>query len=159
MKRSVHGFGWRVAVVGAAAVFGAAGCGMMQGGSAGAGSGGQAGSAQAVSLRLSGAEEVPPVTTSATGSGTISVRPDRTVSGSVTTSGIAATMAHIHLAPRGANGPVIVPLERSGDNTWSVPAGRKLDEAHYEAYRAGNLYVNVHSAAHPGGELRAQIRP
>jgi hypothetical protein len=133
-----------------------AGCGMMQGGTGGAQ---QSGASQASPLKLSGSEEVPPVTTSATGSGTITVRPDRSVTGSVTTSGIMATMAHIHQAPRGANGPVIVPLTKSGENMWVVPSGAMLTEAQFEAYKAGNLYVNVHSAAFPGGELRAQLRP
>ena len=151
--------GARVAVTCVVALFGVAGCGMMPGGGGSERSGAGSGATQAASLKLSGAEEVPPVTTSATGTGTITVRPDRSVNGSVTTTGINATMAHIHQAPRGANGPVIVPLTKTGENTWSVPTGSTLTEAQYEAYRAGNLYVNVHSAAFPGGELRAQLRP
>ncbi len=108
---------------------------------------------------LQGSQEVPPVTTSATGSGVITIRPDRSVSGSVTTNGINATAAHIHEAPAGTNGPVIVPLVKSGDSTWSVAAGAKLTEAQYAAHRAHNLYVNVHSAANPGGEIRGQLTP
>lgn len=107
---------------------------------------------------LQGSQEVPPVSTAATGSGIITIKPDRSVSGSVTTTGINATAAHIHEAAAGANGPVIVPLAKSGDATWSVAAGAKLTEAQYAAHRAGNLYVNVHSAAHPNGEIRGQIR-
>ena len=106
---------------------------------------------------LEGRQEVPPVTTVATGTGVITIRPDGSISGSVTTSGINATAAHIHQAARGANGPVIVPMVKSGDFTWSIPPGAKLTEAQHAAHRAGNLYVNVHSAAHPGGEIRAQI--
>lgn len=106
---------------------------------------------------LQGSQEVPPVTTAATGSGTITIMADGSVSGSVTTAGINATAAHIHEGARGTNGPVIVPMTKSGDNTWTFAAGAKLTEAQLAAHRAGNLYVNVHSAAHPGGELRAQI--
>jgi hypothetical protein len=106
---------------------------------------------------LQGSQEVPPVTTSATGSGIITIRPDRSVSGSITTSGINPTAAHIHEAARGVNGPVIVPLVRTDVNVWSVPAGAKLTEAQYAAHRAGNLYVNVHSTTNPGGEIRGQI--
>lgn len=156
MKKVQHGLGVRAAAVCMVALFGVAGCGMMQ---AGAGSSRQSGASQAGSLKLSGSEQVPPVITSATGSGTITVRPDRSVTGSITTSGVSATMAHIHQAPRGANGPVIVPLTKSGENTWVVPSGAMLTESQYEAYKAGNLYVNVHSAAYPGGELRVQLRP
>ena len=111
-------------------------------------------------VTLSGSEEVPAVTTSASGSGTITINADKTVSGSVTTTGIAAVAAHIHEAPAGKNGPVIVPLAKSADgNTWSVAAGARLTDAQYDSYKAGNLYVNVHSAAHKGGELRGQLKP
>ena len=111
-------------------------------------------------VTLSGNEEVPPVTTSATGGGTITVGDDKSVSGSVKTSGVAATAAHIHIGALGKNGPVIVPLVKGSDgSTWSVPAGAKLTDAQYDAYKAGNLYVNVHSAANKGGEIRGQLKP
>ena len=111
-------------------------------------------------VTLSGAEEVPPVTTSASGSGTITVKDDKTVSGSVKTEGVAGTMAHIHMGKAGTNGPVIITLNKSSDgNTWSVPAGAKLTDAQYDAYKAGGLYVNVHSAANKGGEVRGQLKP
>lgn len=111
-------------------------------------------------VTLSGEEEVPAVKTSASGSGTITVKEDKSVSGSVTTTGITATGAHIHLAPRGKNGKIILPLTKGSDgNTWSVPAGAKLTDAQYQAYKAGNLYVNVHSAANKGGEIRGQLKP
>jgi len=99
------------------------------------------------------------VTTSATGSGTITVAADQSISGSIKTTGIKATAAHIHLAPAGANGPVIVPLTKDGDNGWAVGPGAKLQDAHYQAFKDGNLYVNVHSAANPNGEIRGQIKP
>ena len=110
-------------------------------------------------VMLSGNQEVPPVSTAATGTGIITVLMDRSVSGSVTTSGVAGSAAHIHLAAPGQNGPVIVPLNKTGDNVWSVPPAIRLNDAQYEAYRLGNLYVNVHSAANPGGEIRGQIKP
>lgn len=110
-------------------------------------------------VRLSGKQEVPPVTTSASGNGTITVGPDKSVSGSITTSGVAATAAHIHDGAPGKNGPVIIPLVKISENVWSVPAGVKLTDAQHESYRAGNLYINVHSATHKGGEIRGQLRP
>ena len=110
-------------------------------------------------VMLSGNQEVPPVSTAATGTGLITVLMDRSVSGSVTTSGVAGSAAHIHLAAPGQNGPVIVPLNKTGDNVWSVPPAIRLNDAQYEAYRLGNLYVNVHSAANPSGEIRGQIKP
>ena len=112
-----------------------------------------------VKVTLSGDQEVPAVKTSASGGGTITINADKTVSGSVTTTGVAGTMAHIHNAAAGKNGPVIVPLTKSGDNAWSVSAGAKLTDAQYAAYKAGDLYVNVHSAENKGGEIRGQLKP
>lgn len=110
-------------------------------------------------LKLNGDQEVPPVTTSATGTGTISVAPDGAVAGSVTTTGVAGTMAHIHMAPPGKNGPVIVPLVKSADGVWSVPPAAKLTPEQLKAYQAGELYVNVHTEANKGGEVRSQLKP
>lgn len=118
-----------------------------------------AGSAWAEDLKLSGAQEVPPVTTSASGAGNITVAADGAVSGAVKTTDLAGTMAHIHLAAMGKNGPVIIALTKSGDGVWSVPAGAKLNAEQMKSYEAGDLYVNVHSDAHKGGEIRAQMKP
>lgn len=115
--------------------------------------------ADSIKLKLSGYQEVLPVATLAVGNGTIMVDADHSISGSVTTTGINATMAHIHYARARQNGPVIVPLTKTGENVWSVPADTKLTDAQYAAYKSGELYVNVHSVEHPGGEIRAQILP
>jgi hypothetical protein len=115
--------------------------------------------ADEVKVTLSGDQEVPAVKTAATGAGTITINADKSVSGSVTTTGVAGTMAHIHHAAAGKNGPVIVPLTKSGDNGWAVAAGAKLTDPQYEAYKAGELYVNVHSADNKGGEIRGQLKP
>lgn len=108
---------------------------------------------------LSGAQEVPPVMSSATGTAMITIADDGAVSGDIKTTGIMGTMAHIHMAAMGTNGGVIVPLAKTDDNTWSVPAGAKLSAEQLAAYKAGGLYVNVHSAMHKGGEIRAQLKP
>jgi len=128
-----------------------------------AGGGGMAAAGMApgggTTVALSGSQEVPPVTTAASGSGKITVGADKSVSGSVTTTGVDGTAAHIHMAATGQNGPVIVPLTKTADGVWSVPAGAKLTDAQYDAFKAGNLYVNVHSAANKGGEIRGQLKP
>ncbi|HEX8988330.1 MAG TPA: CHRD domain-containing protein [Rhodocyclaceae bacterium] len=115
--------------------------------------------AETVKVVLSGDMETPPVKTTASGSGTITVNPDKTVSGSVATTGVDATMAHIHMAPQGKPGPVIIPLQKKGAHDWAVPPGTKLTDEQYQAFKAGNLYVNVHSAAHKEGEIRGQLTP
>ena len=109
--------------------------------------------------KLSGSQEVPAVMTSASGTANINVTADGAVSGSLRTANINSTMAHIHMGAMGQNGAVIVPLIKSGDDLYTVPAGAKLTADQLAAYRAGQLYVNVHSAAHKGGEIRAQLKP
>ena len=112
----------------------------------------------ATSVKLSGAEEVPPVSAAGSGSGTIRVNSDGTVSGSVSTTGVEGTMAHIHQGAKGQNGPVIIPLTKAGD-TYTVPAGAKLNDAQMKAFKEGGLYVNVHTAKNKGGEVRGQLTP
>jgi CHRD domain len=121
--------------------------------------GASAASAKDVKVKLVGAEETPPVTTSATGSGTITVSDDKSVSGSVKTSGIEGIAAHIHQGAAGQAGPPIITLTKGEGGEWSVPAGSKLTDDQYAAYKAGNLYVNVHSNDHKPGEIRAQLKP
>jgi hypothetical protein len=112
-----------------------------------------------VAVSLTGDQEVPAVTTQAKGTGKITIADDKSVSGSVKTTGVAGIMAHIHEAPVGKNGPPLITLEKKGDDEWAVPAGAKLSDAQYESFKAGNLYVNVHSAEHRGGEIRTQLKP
>ena len=119
---------------------------------------------------LTGEKEVPPVTTTAAGVSDIAVRSGRCPSagsssdcnmlvGTVQTTGIVSTAAHIHQGKVGENGPVIIPLQKTSNDVWTVPLGTALTPAQYDAYLAGNLYVNVHSDAYKGGEIRAQLKP
>ena len=110
-------------------------------------------------ITLNGNNEVPALSTAAYGNGQITIDPDQSVKGSVSTNGINATAAHIHMAAAGENGPVIITLTKTPDGVWWVPAGAKLTNAQYDAFKAGKLYVNVHSDAHKGGEIRGQLNP
>ena len=127
--------------------------------SAGCSSTGSGGGNQGIKLKLSGDQEVPAVKTAASGDATVVISPDKSVSGTIKTTGIVATAAHIHEGPAGKNGPVIIPFAKGADDTWSIATGAKLTDGQYASYQAGNLYVNVHSAANKGGEIRAQIKP
>jgi CHRD domain len=110
-------------------------------------------------VKLSGEHEVPPVQSAATGTGTITIGEDKSISGSVTTEGVEAIAAHVHHAAEGKNGPPIVTLEKGADGAWKIPQGSKLTDAQHAAFKAGELYVNVHSAANKGGEIRGQLKP
>lgn len=109
---------------------------------------------------LSGAEEVPPVTTEASGTGISTVNSETgAISATIVTSGVVAIAAHIHVGAEGVNGEVIIPLEQNADdaNTWSTPAGAMLSAEQITAYEAEGLYFNVHSDANTDGEIRGQL--
>lgn len=109
---------------------------------------------------LSGADEVPAVSTAAFATGVLALNPTTNqISGFLKTTGITGIAAHIHEAAAGANGGVIVGLTETpaGSGLWVVPAGQSLAAAQVDSFNAGNLYFNVHSAANPGGEIRGQI--
>ena len=61
--------------------------------------------------------------------------------------------AHIHRAPAGEPGPVVIPLELGSPKMGSAV----LDEELTAALMAGELYVNVHTEQNPSGEIRGQI--
>lgn len=113
--------------------------------------------AAAADLKLSGDTEVPAVKTMASGISTIAIAADGAVTGSVKTTGVAGTAAHIHVGAAGKNGPVIIPLTKGAEGEWSVPPGAKLTDEQMKSFKSGELYVNVHSEANKGGEIRAQL--
>lgn len=117
------------------------------------------GNALAQDLKLTGDQEVPPNASTAVGTGSIRIDAAGNVSGSVAAPGMVGMMAHIHVGAPGVNGPVIIPLTGSAGDTWTVPAGAKLTDEQMAAYKAGNLYVNIHTAEHKGGEIRTQLKP
>lgn len=115
-----------------------------------------------IDVAVSAAEVFPRTNSTATGTGQLTFNlVTGTVTGGVTLSGITATLAHIHSAIAGTNGPILVDFVQSGTdpNRWDAEAGGVLTADQVNALLAGQLYVNVHSAAFPGGEIRGQIKP
>jgi hypothetical protein len=119
---------------------------------------------------LSGANEVPAVSTAAKGSGWVTLSADdSTITFHLEYSGLsgAATAAHIHTGAAGVNGGVIFPFvvgpsPINGTFTAAnfTPSGAITTYAQaIAAIKAGNTYMNVHTAANPGGEIRGQIQP
>jgi hypothetical protein len=104
---------------------------------------------------LSGAEEVPPSGSTATGSASFVFDPGtNTISYYLQHTVVGATASHIHQKAPGLNGPVIVPFTLVGQTASGsavLTAGQAAD------LLAGNLYTNVHSPTFPGGEIRGQI--
>jgi len=116
---------------------------------------------------LDGKSEVPPTTSSGTGTATVTYDPaTKTVTWEGTFSGLSgpATAAHIHgPAEAGKNAGVIVPLSQAGTPFTSPFKGSATlpdDKAAAlsAALSSGQAYVNVHTAANPGGEVRGQLK-
>jgi CHRD domain len=120
-----------------------------------------AGSAFADKMKatLDGAAEVPPVTTSGKGTADVDFDPaTKKLSWKVTHSGLSgpATAAHFHgPAEAGKNAGVAVAIP----NAASSPAegSATLTDAQAADLTAGKYYINVHTAANPGGEIRGQV--
>ena len=110
---------------------------------------------------LRGLQEVPPVVTTASGSCNGFLNADQTVFDINCTHDVSgATAAHIHRGAVGSNGPVVIPFS-SGTSPlvlqWDGSSTPPLDPGLVQELRLGEFYVNVHSPAFPGGELRGQI--
>ena len=112
---------------------------------------------------LNGGNEVPAVDSAANGVARLHLADDGTLSWEIAVRDIAdITAAHIHLAPAGSNGPVIIPLYTGvGDFDPDNPimGSAMLTPEQIEDLLAGNYYVNVHTALNPSGEMRGQIYP
>lgn len=109
---------------------------------------------------MNGASEVPSNTTTGTGAATVTV--DGTnITWNVTFSGLTgpATAVHIHgPAPAGKNAGVMIWLSEKGKPATSPVTGSgTLTEAQIGDLNNGQCYVNVHTAANPGGEIRGQL--
>ncbi len=102
-----------------------------------------------------GAQETPPSGSSATAVGTFLVNPDRSVTYSVGATGLSATSAHIHTGDPGVAGAVLFTLT-PGPTSWSGTTA-PLSETDFALFQRGGMYLNIHTAALPTGEIRGQI--
>lgn len=116
---------------------------------------------------LTGGQEVPAVTTAAYGRAGFEFAESLTSMNYIIRTNISApTAAHIHCAPAGQNGPVGATLQlraATGHGTITKPdtgnaCGWTTVADIMTAIQNGNAYINVHTSANPGGEIRGQIR-
>ena len=118
---------------------------------------------QTFEATLSGSHEVPPVTTDATGSITVTLEGDSIhVQGKFSGLGSEYVGSHIHKGGMKENGGVIQPLDPTvgGDKlSGTFDESHHFTESQISALRAGSLYVNIHSAEVKSGEIRGQITP
>lgn len=127
------------------------------------------------SASLSGGSEVPGVLTGAAGTATISLNQ---ATGVVTyridvfNMPVGTTAAHFHVGAAGVSGPVVVNFTvlTNISNDYAITGtasatdlvqravqGINSWEDFLQALQLGNIYVNVHSTANPGGEIRGQV--
>jgi hypothetical protein len=120
-------------------------------------------------IQLSGAEEVCPTapgTCGGPGTGTATINIDRnarTLCYTITTSNVALPLAaaHVHAAPAGQAGPVVIPLFTQPVNAATVGPTclTDLDKNLLKDIirNPENYYVNVHNAPFPNGAVRGQL--
>ena len=133
----------------------AVGCGTM-GASSSSSGGGMSGTT--MNIPLSGRNQVPPNTSPGTGTGRVDVD-GNVVKWSVTYSGLTGpvTAGHFHgPAQPGANAGVVVPF--TGSLASPITGTATLSQAQLTDLKAGLWYINLHTAAHPGGEIRGQVK-
>jgi len=122
---------------------------------------------------LTGASEVPPVETTATGEAHFTVTADGVDFVVTVNGGVGVTEAHIHIGGPDVNGPIVVflfgPVEAgmdvdgtlaegtlTADDLVNDLEGMNLSDL-LDELEDGNAYVNVHTLANPAGEIRGQI--
>ena len=114
-----------------------------------------------LSAAMTGPEEVPPGDPDGTGSARFTLNQGLgRVCFELAVEDIAtATAAHIHAAPAGDPGPIVVPLTAPDENGTSSGCVEDVDPDLIKAIRQNpeNYYVNVHNAEYPPGAVRGQL--
>lgn len=121
----------------------------------------QFGSDLIITAKLSGANEVPAVTTDAVGVATIHFNEDRTaatINATVSNLSSAFTGAHIHIGKPGENGGVLIPLSDDYVNGRLTATFIDIDNTLLSQFINGELYLNIHTENNPAGELRGNLK-
>ena len=122
------------------------------------------GQERAFQAALDGAQEVPALDVEATATGMFTLNAEMTeLTFDISYSGLTgpAMLAHFHNAPTGVNGGVVFDMSdlftANPGNEGMVQGTWMLTEDDVTALLADELYVNIHTAQHPGGEIRGQV--
>jgi hypothetical protein len=112
-------------------------------------------------VALSGANEVPAVTTTATGTALLRLMSDKTLFTKVSVTNLEAgdvlTASHIHEGATGVSGPVIIGIYSSAAE-FGTSKSIALTDDQYNKLKNNAVYFNAHSTAHASGLIRGQIR-
>ncbi|MCK5902824.1 MAG: CHRD domain-containing protein [Cocleimonas sp.] len=115
-------------------------------------------------VKLSAQQENPAINGEHKGVGNVNIDTETgEISGSIALSNLTgdATAAHIHTGDAGVNGAVVLALAADPTNKkhFIIPNGSKLNSEELKTLLRAGLYFNVHTQAHPSGEVRGQIIP
>jgi hypothetical protein len=109
---------------------------------------------------LTGDQETPVVVTNAKGTASYTMTNAGGLRYSVTVNGLSGpiTASHFHLGSLKQNGPVIYNITSSftGNTAMGTIAG-PLPDSIVAAFMTGRVYINVHTAANPGGEIKVRL--
>jgi hypothetical protein len=112
-------------------------------------------------VTLNGNQETPPVTTTASGSASVILNADATVTYDETVTGLTPSAAHFHNGAAGVAAPVVKNISlvnNTATGTWtSADATQPLTDVLLRELVKGRLYLNAHTSANPGGEIRGQV--
>jgi hypothetical protein len=107
---------------------------------------------------MAGANEVPAVSSTASGTCWLSVNPfTKGVAGRIENTLANATAAHVHRGAANVAGPVVIPMTSASPGVWVTAPGLTMSDDLLASFMKGDLYCNVHTPANPGGEIRGQL--
>jgi hypothetical protein len=113
--------------------------------------------------QMNGSQETPPNSSTATGSAFVVLSPGGSVTYNVTVTGLSPTASHFHNGPAGVAAGVVKSItlvNNSASGSWtSSDASQPLTDALLRDLVRGRTYVNAHTTANPGGEIRGQVLP
>jgi hypothetical protein len=112
-------------------------------------------------VKLDGSQETPPVTTNASGTASVILNTDGTVTFDETVTGLTPTAGHFHNGAQGVAAGVVkstILTNNTASGTWSsTDATQPFTDALLRELIKGRLYLNAHTSANPGGEIRGQV--